>query len=70
MFQNGVKPKNIFLLGFFLFKRFCGSQSPPKNVKILLQILNPVTDTEILAPELVGAQIEMVVRLFFTNLSC
>ena len=33
----------------------------PKHVQILMQILNPVTDTEVLVPELVGDQSEMVV---------
>ena len=33
---------------------------PPKGVQIILQILNPFSDTEILTPELVGDQIEMV----------
>ena len=35
--------------------------NPPKNVQVFLQILNPVNDAEILAPELVGGQSEMVV---------
>ena len=37
---------------------------PQKNVQVFLQILNPVNNAEILAPELVGGQIEMVVSEF------
>ena len=38
---------------FWLFwdKQVCGSQTPPENVEIFLQILNPVNDAEVLAPE-------------------
>ena len=35
--------------------------NPPKNVQVFVQILNPVSDAEILAPELVGGRSEMVV---------
>ena len=35
--------------------------NPPKNVQVFLQILNPVKNAEILAPELLGGQSEMVV---------
>ena len=35
--------------------------NPPKNMQVFLKILNPVNDAEILAPELVGGQSEMVV---------
>ena len=35
--------------------------NPPKNLQVFVQILNPVSDAEILAPELVGGQSEMVV---------
>ena len=49
------------MLGFFLDKQVCGSLTPQKNVQVFLQILNPVNDAEILPPELVGGQSEMVV---------
>ena len=34
---------------------------PKTNVQVFFQILNPVNDAEILAPELVGGQTEMAV---------
>ena len=34
--------------------------NPKKGVQILLQILKPLSNTEILTPELVGDQIKMV----------
>ena len=40
---------------------FLYEPNPLKSVQILLQILNPLSDTEILAPEFVGDQSEMVV---------
>ena len=42
----------------FIKKRKTGpwEPDPPKNVQVFLQILNPMTDAEILAPELVGGQ--------------
>ena len=45
----------------FWDKQVCESLTPPKNVQVFLQILNPVNDAEILTPELVGGQSEMVV---------
>ena len=36
-----------------------------KNVQMIVQILNLLTNTDILAPELVGDQSEMVVWQFF-----
>ena len=47
--------------GLFWDKRVCGSQTPPTNWQILLPILHPVTNTEILEPEMVGDQSEMMV---------
>ena len=58
--QNKLKLKNLNLLGFFETNGFDRAK-PPKSVQILLQILNPVTNTEILAFEQVGDQSEMVV---------
>ena len=52
--------ENFHLLGFFETNRSVGAH-PPKNVQIFLQNLNPVNNAEILAPELVGGQGEMVV---------
>ena len=52
VFQNGLKPKASILWAFFDQPVFL-ELSPPKNVQILLQIHNPVTNTNILAPELV-----------------
>ena len=44
------------------FRTFSMSEpNPQKSVQEFLQILNPVNDAEILAPELVGGQSEMVV---------
>ena len=34
--------------------------NPPQNLQVFLQILNPVNNAAILAPELVGGQSEMV----------
>ena len=52
--------ENFHFLGFFETNRSVGAH-PPKNVQVFLQILNPVNNAEILAPELVGDQSEMVV---------
>ena len=59
-FQNGLEQKTS---NFWAFLRQTGPwvPNPPKNVQVFLQILNPVNDAEILAPELVGGQSEMVV---------
>ena len=51
---------NLIFLGFFETNGSVGAK-PQKIVQILLQILNPLSDTEILAPEWVGDQSEMVV---------
>ena len=45
--------------GFFETTRSVGAK-PQKGVQILLQIMKPLSDTEILTPELVGDQIEML----------
>ena len=52
--------RKIPKFGLFLDKQVCRSQTPQKGVQILLQILKPLSDMEILTPELVGDQIEMV----------
>ena len=59
-FQNGLEQKTS---NGWAFLRQTGlwEPNPPKNVQVFLQILNPVNDAEILAPELVGGQSEMVV---------
>ena len=59
-FQNGLKQKTT---NNWAFLRQTGlwELNPPKNVQVFLQILNPVKNAEILAPELVGGQSEMVV---------
>ena len=49
---------NKKLPNFGLFEK--NRSNPPKSVKIVLHILKPLSDTEILTPELVGDQIEMV----------
>jgi hypothetical protein len=46
-------------MGFFDTNRPIGAKAQ-KGVQILLQIQKPLSDTEILTPELVGNQIEMV----------
>ena len=55
--------ENFNFFGFLETNRSVGAQ-PPKNVQVFLQILNPVKNAEILAPELVGGQSEMVVSQF------
>ena len=47
------------MLGFFETNRSVGAK-PQKRCAKFLQILKPLSDTEILTPELVGDQIEMV----------
>ena len=47
------------MLGCFETNRSVGAK-PKKGVQILLQILKPLSNTEILTPELVGDQIEIV----------
>ena len=47
------------MLGFFDTNRSAGAK-PQKGVQILLQILKSLSYMEILTPELVGDQIEMV----------
>jgi hypothetical protein len=58
-FQNGLEKKTSKFLALL---RQTGLKEPSskKCVQIILQILNPLSDTEILTPELVGDQIEMV----------
>ena len=48
---------------FLKFLRQTGlwEPDPPKNVQVFFQILNPVNNAEILAPELLDGQSEMVV---------
>ena len=46
---------------FFLRQTGLWELNPPTNVQVFLQIRNPVNNEEILAPELVGYQGEMVV---------
>ena len=62
-FQNGLEQKTS---NFWAFLRQTGlwEPDPPKNVQVFLQILNPVKNAEILAPELLGGQIRMVVSQF------
>ena len=61
--QNGLKQKTS---NCWAFLRQTGLlvPNPPKNLQVFLQILNPVKIAEILAPELVGGQSEMVVSQF------
>ena len=59
-FQNGPEKKTFNCLAFFK-QTGLWEPSPPKNMQVFLQILNPVNDVEILAPKLVGGQSEMVV---------
>ena len=63
-FQNGLEQKTSI---FWTFLRQTGvwEPNPPQNVKVFLQIQNLVKNAEILAPELVGGQSEMVVSQFF-----
>ena len=58
-FKTNLNQK-LHFFEIFWDKRLCGSQTQ-KSVQIFLLILNPVTNTEILTPELVGDQSEMVV---------
>ena len=59
-FQNGLKHKPKLFLAF-LRQTALWEQNPQKSVQITLQFLNPVNNTNILAPELEGDQSEMVV---------
>ena len=52
--------ENFHFLGFFETNRSVGAHLP-KKVQVFLKILNPVNNAEILAPELLGGQSEMVV---------
>ena len=56
--------KNPQIFGLFWDKNFRWYLTPKKMYKYFLQILNPVNYAEILAPEFVGAQSEMVVWQF------
>ena len=47
------------MYGLFWDKWVCGSQTP-QTLQILLHILNPLTNMEILAPEVVDDQSEML----------
>ena len=58
-FQNRPKQKCSNCLAF-LRQIGLWEPNPPKNVHVFLQILNPVNDAEILAPELVGGQSAML----------
>ena len=62
-FQNKLEQKTS---NFWAFLRQTGlwEPNPPTNLQVFLQILNLVKIAEILAPELVGGQIEMVVSEF------
>ena len=51
--------ENFKILGFFETNRSVGAK-PEKGVQIILQILKPLGNTEILTAELVGDEIEMV----------
>ena len=65
MFQKKLEQKTIYFLDF-LRKNKCVGAFPPKNV--FLQILKSVNDLEILAPELVGGQSEMVVLTILSHI--
>ena len=54
-----TRRENFQILDFFVTNRSVGAK-PKKVVLILLQILKPLSDTEMLTPELAGDQIEMV----------
>ena len=59
-FQNGLEQKTSHGWAF-LRQTGLWEPNPPKNLQVFLQILNPVKNAEILAPESVGGQIETVV---------
>ena len=59
-FKTDLNKKTKISLAFFR-QMALWEPNPQKSVQILLQILNPITNTEILAPESVGDQSEMVV---------
>ena len=63
MLQNGLEQKTSNILAF-LRKTGLWKPNPQKYVHVFLHILNPVNNVDILAPELVGGQSEMVVRQF------
>ena len=65
-FQNGLKPKTSYLWAF-LRQAGVWEITPPKNVQVFLQVLNPVKNAEMLAPELVGVQIKMWCHTFVTH---
>ena len=58
--SKGTWTENFQLMVFF---RQTGlwKPKPPKNMHVFFKIRNPVNNEEILAPELVGSQSEMVV---------
>ena len=53
--------KENLIFWTFLCKQVCGSQPPNKMCKYFFQILKPVNNAEVLSPDLVGYQREMVV---------
>ena len=63
VFSRSAQRKQGHILSYHAPKRKKSflRKSTQKSVKILLQIQNSVTNMEILAPELVGDQSEMVV---------
>ena len=66
------RPKNLKKIDFWYFKvqvskwiwienfQMLGFFDTKRSVQILLHILKPLSDTEMLTPELVGDEIEMV----------
>ena len=54
-FHNGLEQKTSNIWSF-LRQTGLWEPSPPTNMQVFLQILNPVSDAEVLAHELVGGQ--------------
>ena len=63
-FQNGLEQKTSY---FWAFLRQTGlwEPNPKKNVQVIVQILNPVNDGEIWAPQLLSGQTEKGGVTFF-----
>ena len=59
-FENRLQQKTSNILAF-LRQTGLWEPNPSKNVQVFLHILNPVNNAEILAPQLLGGQREMVV---------
>ena len=53
--------RKLLIIGLFFRQTGLWEPNPQNNVQVILRILNPVDNAEILEPELVHSQSEMVV---------